>query len=229
MRKMDPTDVKGDFQTSLVTLNSFYTATSAALSLDSQRTFMTENTLMAAAVLWEGFISDLLVAYINRDATRFRMHLKDALEHGLTTKQATILERYAPLNIPTHLSKAEIQELVDRSGNNITFSNFGALIDQTKVWLVQADADKFKSRSAKEKAVVNALIAVRNHLAHRSERSHRAMNETLSLGVLQTTGLRRGQRNINHVGAYLKAIVPKKNVTRLEVFLAELHTLAGTL
>lgn len=229
MRKINPTDVKRDFGSSLATLGNFFSTTNAALVLDSQRTFLAENSLLAAAVLWEGFISDLLVAYINRDATRFVTHLQDALKVGLTDKQATILRKYGRLSIPKHLSKAEIQELVDGNGNNITFSNFGALVDQTKSWLVQVDADRFRNRSAKEKAVVNALIAVRNQLAHRSERSQRAMNEALSIGSLHPTGLRRGQRKINHVGAYLKTKVTKKDVPRLEVFLTELQAIAAAL
>lgn len=229
MRKMNVADVKKDFLDSLLSLENLYITTSVALTLDSQRSFLVENSLLAAAVLWEGFISDLLVAYINRDSTRFAVHLEDALKQGLTGKQTTILQKYGRLNIPVHLKKDEIQDLVDGNGNNITFSNFGALVDQTKSWLVSVDAERFRNRSAREKAVVNSLIAVRNQLAHRSERSHKAMNDALAIGALHPTGLKRGQKNVNHVGAYLKAIVTTQNVTRLQVFLRELRTVAAEL
>lgn len=229
MRKMNPAGVKNDFITSLTELDTFYTTTSAVLTLASQRTFLTENSMLAAAVLWEGFISDLLVAYINRDSTRFSTHLRDALRHGLSDKQDTILTKYARLNIPAHLNKAEIQELVDANGNNITFSHFGALVDQTKSWLVPIDADRFRLRNQKEKSVINSLIAIRNHLAHRSERSHNAMNDALGVGALQPVGLKRGQKKINSVGPYLKTIAPGKNVTRLELFINELKIIAALL
>jgi hypothetical protein len=229
MRKMNPVDVKTDFENGLLALGKFYAVTNAVLPLDSQRTFLAENSLMAAAVLWEGFISDLLVAYINRASTRFATHLQDALKTGLTDKQIKILTNYGRLSIPSHLQKAEIQELVDGNGSNITFSNFAALIDQTKSWLVPLDAGRFSSRTAREKAVVNALIAVRNQLAHRSERSHRAMNEALNIGALHLTGLKRGQKKVNSVGTYLKTIVLKQPKTRFEIFLTELQTVAGGL
>jgi len=117
---MNPADVKQDFLDSLITLKVFYVATNSALALKSQRTFLVENSLLAAAVLWEGFISDLLVAYINRDSTRFAVHLEDALKQGLTGKQATILANYGRISIPAHLKKSEIVDLVDGNGNNIT-------------------------------------------------------------------------------------------------------------
>jgi hypothetical protein len=120
MRKMSPIDVKSDFKNSLTDLSNFYSTTNTALTLDSQRSFLVENSLLAAAVLWEGFVSDLLVAYINRDSTRFALHLEDALKQGLSEKQKTILTKYGKLNVPNHLKKEEIQDLVDGNGNNIT-------------------------------------------------------------------------------------------------------------
>jgi hypothetical protein len=171
----------------------------------------------------------LLVAYINRDSNRFAVHLKDALEEGLTAKQRAIYEGYSTFSVPAHLKKSEIQELVDARGNNVTFSNFGALGDQAQRWLVKADSDRFVKRTARERAVVNALIAVRNHLAHQSERSFVAMNDALDVGALHPTGLKRGQNNIHHVGTYLKARVASKNATRLQIFLSELRTVATAL
>lgn len=55
------------------------------------------------------------------------------------------------------------------------------------------------------------------------------MNDALAAGGLHPTGLKRGQKKINHVGSYLKAIVPARNITRLEVFLTELHGVAAAL
>lgn len=229
MRKMNPVALKTSFNANLNNLLAFYAATEPLLTLDSQRSFLVENSLLAAAIQWEGFISDLLVAYINRDSTRFATHLHDALEEGLTEKQKTMLQRYCKLSVPKHLKKADIEVLVDGRGNNVTFSNFSALADQAKRWLVQADADRFVQRSAREKAVVNALITARNHLAHQSDRSHRAMNDALAAGALNSTGLRRGQKNIDHVGAYLKAKVTANNISRFEVFVNELSNVAGAL
>ena len=181
------------------------------------------------AVQWEGFINDLLIAYINRNPSRFALHLKNALEDQMSGKQKTIYQRYVTLSVPSHLKKADIQDIVDGSGNNITFSNYQLLIDRAKTWLIPADADKFSSRSKKEQAVVNALIALRNHLAHRSERSLNAMNDALGKGELHSLKLKRGQNKVHHVGAYLKSKVTAANITRFEVFLKELSAVAKAL
>ncbi len=199
------------------------------MALDSQRSFLVENSFLAVAVQWEGFISDLLVAYINRDSSRFASHLKDALEEGLTDKQKTIFQRYCKLGVPTHLKKSDIEDLVDGRGNNVAFSNFAAMVEQARRWLVPTDASRFSNRTAREKAVVNALIDIRNHLAHQSDRSFKAMNDALAAGALHPTGLRRGQKNINHVSTYLKAKVTARNMTRFQVFVMELRNLGNAL
>lgn len=226
MRKLNPASLKADFGSSLVALRTFYADASLQLVSDSQHTFLVENTLLAAAVQWEGFVSDLLVAYINRDSSRFAVHLSDALREGLTAKQSAIYDRFASLSVPKHLKKADIEGLADVYGNNITFSNFAALEDKAKSWLVKADADRFRNRTPLQKAVVNALIAVRNHIAHRSDRSLLAMNEAMRSGALQPTGLRRGQNKVHHVGTYLKARVAPTYRPRLDVFLTELAAVA---
>lgn len=229
MRKLNPEDLKDAFVTNLDDLRDFYISSSQILLLDSQKTFQVENSLLAAAVQWEGFISDLLVAYINRNSSRFVLHLKDALESQMSDKQKTIYHRYATLSVPLHLKKSDIQDIVDGSGNNITFSNYQLLLDRAKTWLVPEDFAKFSSRSKREQSVVNALIALRNHLAHRSERSLNAMNEALSKGELHSLKLKRGQNNVHHVGAYLKSKVGNANLSRFEIFLKELSLVAKAL
>jgi hypothetical protein len=77
---MNPADVKSDFASGLNGVISFYATAKAALSGDKDKTLLAENIFLTAAVQWEGFISDLILAYVNRDSTRFGVHLRDALE-----------------------------------------------------------------------------------------------------------------------------------------------------
>src|SRR5205823_529705 len=155
----NPNDVRTDFAASLADVAAFHATANAALTGDKDKTFLVEHTFLAAAVLWEGFISDLLVAYINRDATRFRTHLKDALETTLT-----------------------------------------------------------------------AMIAIRNHIAHRSKRSGQAMNDALAKGALHGTGLGRGGPNaVNHVGSFLKSKPAGKQMARIDLYLSALGPVAAAL
>lgn len=144
---------------------------------------------MAAAVTWEGFVSDMFIALINRDATRFKQHLKDAFEAHLNTvsKQRRVFDAFGSLDFPQHLRKADVQAFADNVGNNITFPNFAELEQKVSIWLVPAHASKFNGLTVQQKAVINAVVALRNHIAHRSQRSLDAMNDTLAAGALHPT------------------------------------------
>lgn len=83
--------------------------------------------MISAATLWESFISDLIVAYINRDPSQFAIHLQHALNDDMSDKQKQIMNRYAPYKAPTSIDRATITSLIDNDGNNITFSSAQAL------------------------------------------------------------------------------------------------------
>lgn len=229
MRKMDPVAVKEDFSSGLDDLIGFYDEAFVALHRAGQRTFLAENTLLSAAVLWEGFISDLVIAYINRDSSRFSVHLRASVESALKGKQHVIYSRFANLNIPVHLSKSDIIDLIDEHKSNIAFSKYSDLQEAANRWLIANHARKFTSLTAPQKATVDALIAVRNHIAHRSDRSAIAMNDVLHKGELHITGLRRGINNVKHMGSYLKAQPAQHQASRLKLFLMMLKAISVSL
>ncbi|MCA3223205.1 MAG: hypothetical protein ING41_12580 [Burkholderiales bacterium] len=208
MRKISPNDVKSDFIDQLAALEGFYHTGFGKFSTDRDRSTLTEQSLLAAAVLWEGFVSEMFIAYINRDAARFKAHLHASFaEHvALAPKQQRTFETFGALTFPEHLTKSDVQTLADGIGNNITFPNFAELEQRAKTWLVPNHANKFRSLSAQQKAVINAVIALRNHIAHRSPRSLDAMNEVLAAGALHATGIRRTANRFHNVGAWLKAV-----------------------
>lgn len=229
MRKINPADVRADFASGLADLLNFYRATRALISSDRDRSVLAESALMGIAVLWEGFVSDLLIAYINRDSAKFAVHLKNALEAPMSSKQKNIYSKYALLTVPTHISRADIVSFLDEYGNNITFRNFAELKSQAKLWLTTANVTQINTRTTAQASVVNALIAIRNHLAHRSNRSLDAMNDALNVGALHGTGLRRGVNRVQHIGGYLKANVPGGNASRLEAIFRQIGAIAAAL
>jgi len=171
-------------------------------------------------VLWEGFLSDLIIAYINRDSSQFAVHLRNALETDLTPKQTRIYSAFTTLTIPTHLNKADVISLIDGQGNNISFSNFNDLNDAAARWLAATDAAKIANLTNAQKAILNALTAVRNQIAHRSEQAHKAMQIALSAGALYPTGLQRGTNAVSQIGSYLKARPQGHASKRIEIFLS---------
>lgn len=229
MRKMNPNSVRTDFAGGLDNVIGFYTEAEAVLTGDRDKTLLVESTFLSAAVLWEGFISDLFLAYINRDATQFAEHLRASLREGLRGKQRLIFDDYGGLTVPRHLTKDAISNLIDPNGGNVAFRNYAEMIAGANRWLTDASKAGIVSRTAGEQATVSATIAIRNHIAHRSSRSHTAMNEALGAGGLHNTGLQRPVNGVNHLGKYLKSRPNPNGPPRVQLYLTALRHIASQL
>jgi hypothetical protein len=229
MRKISPQDVRDDFTAQLTDLTRFYQTGMSALSNDKDQSTLTEHSLLAAAVAWEGFVSDLFIAYINGDATRFKQHLQDSFDAHIRTQEKPnrVFQRFGKLQFPNHLTKSDVQSLANSTGNNITFPNFAELEDRASIWLVNAHAERFKNLSKSQKALVDAVIGLRNHVAHRSQRSLDAMNALLAQGALFPLGIKRKDNKFHNVGAWLKATPAKLNESRIERIIGSLQIIAA--
>lgn len=224
MRKISPGGVRDDFRQQLTDLTQFHNRGFAAFTSETDQSTLTEHSLLAAAVTWEGFVSDMFIAYINRDATRFKQQLKASFDVHVNTASTPmrVFEKFGILTFPTHLKKADVLALANSTGNNITFSSFDLLEEKADKWLVAAHATKFSGLTAQQKAVVNSVIALRNHIAHRSQRSLDAMNEILARGVLHPTGIQRLNNRFHNVGAWLKSTPAGRNETRFAIIMRTL-------
>ena len=230
MRKISPEAVRDDYRQQLRDLSAFHRAGFTAFTSDADRSTLTEHSLMAAAVTWEGFVSDMFIALINRDATRFKQHLKDAFDAHLSTvsKPRRVFDAFGSLDFPQHMKKADIQAFADNVGNNITFPNFAELEQKANIWLVPAHAGKFTGLTVQQKAVINAVVALRNHIAHRSQRSLDAMNDALVAGALHPTGIQRGANRFHMVGAWLKAKPVGRPNSRFDLIVRVLDAVGAT-
>lgn len=230
MRKIDPDSVKTDFAEQIEGLEAFHGRVYGSLTSDADKTLLAEATFMSSAVAWEGFLSDLVVAYINRDSSQFADHLKRSLEAALAGKQRLILDRHCTVSMPRHMTRADILELLDASGSNITFQGVGDLKDMTRVWLVAAHHAKFDALTGPQAAMIAAWVAIRNHVAHRSTVSLERVNACLAASALHGTGLQRDQNKVRQVGAHLKARAPGQNgATRLLTYTTNMKAIAAAL
>jgi hypothetical protein len=229
MKKINLNDVRADFASGLTDISHFYATAHAAITGDRDRTFLAENTFLSAAVLWEGYISDLFLAYINRDPTQFRLHLQNALKEAIAdkAKPARIFDSYGKLAIPEHLPKSDIVQLIDPRGSNITFRNYDDLKDGADRYLAENHRAAIDHLAAADQRTIDAMIAIRNHIAHRSGQSYTAMNTALGAGALHNTGLRRGANNVREIGPWLKARPQPLQPTRIELFLTRIGGIAA--
>ncbi|MCU1033270.1 hypothetical protein JAK64_05835 [Stenotrophomonas maltophilia] len=230
MRKIDPASVKADFIEQLDAIKGFFDTTCTKLDNSTDQSTLAEHMLMAAAVAWEGFISDLFIALMNRDSSQLARHLENSFNELLrdSGKPLAAFKRFGKLEFPKHLKKIDVQSLANPSGNNITFSNYDRLETGAATFLCADDAKKFKSIKPSEKAVIDSLLAVRNQIAHRSERSSTAMHAALANGALHSTGLKRGERRPSNVGAWLKAKPSPAKDRRLFIFIETLKVVANS-
>jgi len=230
LRKISPDSVRDDFRQQLANLIVFHSTGFPAFSSETDQSTLTEHCLLAAAVAWEGFISDMFIAFINRDSTRFKEHLKASFEEhiGTSATPRRVFDAFGSLNLPVHLKKVDVLTLANSVGNNITFSHFDDLEQRANTWLIADHAAKFSGLSAQQKAVINSVIALRNHIAHRSQRSLDAMNDVLSRGALHPTGLRRLGNRFHNVGAWLKATPVGRAETRFATIIRMLDDIGAT-
>lgn len=230
MRKIDPISVRDDFLSQLDEIRAFYASGLIGFKTEADHSRLTEHMLLALAVSWEGFVSDMFIAYINRDPAKFKVHLEASFRSHLkdSNKPKAVFDRFGKLSFPKHLSKADVQALANSSGNNITFSSYARLLEGAQAMLVAAHCAKFSSLSAQKRAIVDALISIRNHVAHRSDRSGEAMNNALLVGALYTTGLKRGVNKTYNVGVWLKSKPTVRHKSRLDILIDSLEQIART-
>lgn len=207
MRTQDPATIRPDFEAALDGIDAAFTASETSVPGDPNKKLIAEYLFVAMASLLEGFISDLIIAYINRDATRFKEFFINNLEikaKDVKDDQAQRAKDLVEMSMP-HLSVDKIRKLLDPSGANIAFPLTASMKETSAKWLVNDDRDRFTGLSQQHAAILDAIKKIRNYLAHRSANAETAMQEMLFAANLPAE-LKRGQNNVNDVGAYLRAL-----------------------
>lgn len=206
MRKINAASVKADFSALVTDLRDFHTRIEAFLTSKKDISTLAETTALRLAVTWEGFVSDLFVAYINRDCSTYAAHLQRAFEDEFSGKQKDIFDRFGDLSFPAHMDRATVLSLVDRQDQNITFRTAEEMRKRARLWLAPVDQARFHALNSRDRAVIDLLVSIRNHLAHQSKSSLDRMNAALAAAALHPTGLQRGARGVSNVGSYLKSV-----------------------
>ena len=222
MRTQDPANIRADFDKSLTDVENAFTASEASLPDDRTKKLIAEYLFVAAATLFEGFVSDLFVAYINRNSEKFRAYLIGKINIDTKDEYAKRSMDYIEKTMP-HPTVERIREILDPSGYNVTFKTTDEMKESAGKWLANIDKTKFTSVSTQQCAIIDLVKAVRNFLAHRSQSADDTM-QTALIATNLPAALRRGNKKVAEVGVYLRAT--KNNQCRLSHFLVELQGLA---
>ena len=93
------------------------------------------------AILLEGYISDLFVAYINRDNSVFSTYLVGKMAIETSDAHAKRAKNLATISIGQHLKAADIRSILDSRDYNITLSKVAEMKAGAGQWL----ADPYKT------------------------------------------------------------------------------------
>jgi len=211
MRKRNPTSAVEDFHEAVDDLVHYYERMydgiahfSDALSLLSS---LAEQTLFTLAALWEAFVSDYFMSSINRDAEKFNTDLRERMKKSVKDRFGDQVIDYVRFTLPNNPSLETIGGMAARDERNLAFKDTESMISRASEWLSERHSSRFQALSAEERDTLDALIKIRNYVAHRSEFASEEMEEALKR-LAQHPGTRdlgRGTRRVNKVGAYLKA------------------------
>ncbi len=229
MRKRDPRTVRFEFKQELDWLLDHYDRMQTHVEAGDPKHRLHDrgqlacSTFIAAFTEFEGFLSNLFLAYLNKDFSVYRTWLKTRFDTSVKGKFGVGVLSRAALKIPEHVSLSGVRDIVDSDGWNLTFKNADAMIDRAKEWLATPHANRVSSLDAHDKRLFDTAIAIRNYIAHGSDNAHVVMNKKLATvdGGGPNAGLGRGSRQINDAGKFLKKQVWSRGGDRMCSFYLE--------
>lgn len=235
MRKVDPVGVKSDFNAFTVEREAHFTRVEALLkgSAHEKRdlSVLSETMLHSVYVAFEVFLSDLMLAYINRDFSVYQESLTRRINASVSSKFGIGAAARTNFAVSRHIKIQDLEQLIDPTGWNLTFKDVSELQSKFADWVVPAYGAGVSTLSESDKRLIDTARAIRNFIAHRSEGSKRIMNDkllTVSSGPMcPNLSLPRGNHEINDVGAYLKA--NSGGQRRLITFMERLKNIAASL
>jgi hypothetical protein len=187
---------------------------------------LVEQCVLGVTVLWEGFIHDLIVAYIEQRPDECVRFHKDRVTNSIREKNQIFLT-WITINVPAILNKADIESMVDPKGFNLTAESAAALTKLTNQVLPGASARKFALNEPDGK-FIDLAISMRNYLSHHSAGSLATMKQRLAdYQRVDKTSPLRGK--FTHMGPYLMRTLRGAPGSRAKVIAQNLSGIAGKL
>jgi len=210
MRKVDPNDVRTDFaSTSQQVVDHFdrLAAVVAGTTREADISQLATQSFLALFVAFERFTSDLLFAYLNRDPSAYQAALSNRIKSSVKDKHGAAASARVTVHTKKHLSLAELEDLVDPTGWNLTFNTVDKLKDYATANLAQAHRNRLNSINAHETRLIDTARTIRDFIAHQSDGSKKRMHDALA--TVETGAhnrhLGRGGNKVQSIGACLKA------------------------
>ncbi len=230
MRKINPDAVRADFDAAADEVRALYEATIAAMPAEQARiSQMAEQSVLMLGVLFEGFVTDLLAAYVNRDSSTLVVDLEQRMRQSLSSRfGAAAVAAISTIAFKAHLDKAESYAVLDKEGRNFSYGDAAGLVGKAGQVLTPAHAAGFVALDAADLAILDAMKLMRHWVAHRSTTAKTSMNDALGSADLPAE-LQRGTRQINNLGAHLKAQAGAPPTPRVLHYIAQVRRIGAAL
>lgn len=225
MRTQDSANIRTDFESAIADVETAVAASEQSVAADAAKKLIAEYAFVSMATLFEGFVSDLFVAYINRNSQRFRDHLLNLVSLEADDAYAKRAVPFVEKSMP-HLAVDHIRSILDSRGYNITFPTTVQMKESAGTWLSDADKACFIGTTPQECSIIDLTKAIRNFLAHRSQSADTTMQAALVSAGLPAE-LRRAINNVADVGVYLRAI--QNGDSRLRFLIQQLRAFGARL
>jgi hypothetical protein len=211
MRKSNPDNVRTDFATELTALIAYFERVRQAVSgsvhekADSSR--LAESVFVSAYVAFEGFTSNLFIAYLNRDPTLFQQSFDTRIRTSVTEKFSPWHSARVNFSNIRHINVDALREIIDPSQKNMTFRSAAFMKQRAADWLAAPYRNRLHGLTAHDDRLIDTAREIRNYISHRSDSSHQEMNlhlNTIDQGP-PNTDLGRGANLVQAVGSFLKS------------------------
>jgi len=211
VRKVDRAGVLADFQNSCTDLvarfDRLVASATATTTSDGDISFLATQSFLTLFVSFERFCSDLVLAYMNADFSKYQADLASRIDASIAGKFNSATAALVKFNPKLHVSVSELEELVDPTGWNLTFQTTSKLKEFATKSLIDAHAARINAITLPEGRLIDSARAIRDFIAHQSRGSKARMNDCLS--TIEVGGhnnhLGRGVNEVRLVGVYLKA------------------------
>jgi hypothetical protein len=135
--------------------------------------------VLSLAVMWEAFVSDLILTYVTVSPETYLQNLKKRIDQSLNDKFGPGVAKRIRFTCPQNFNRAVAHSFLDHKGRNVTANSAQDLADRANEFLTGSLARKF-SLDSDDRMFVDVLLGVRNFLSHRSKQSLAVLKKSVS-------------------------------------------------
>lgn len=210
---------------------SYYMDSVRTLNHPDARAIASENYVLSSAVLFERFINDLMLAYINNDCRKFSSHIEASIESCLKPHSKTLngYRHFGVFSRKNNIKKSDLERILYPLGRIDSLYSYNTIQKRAKKWLNESHYMKFHMVHQEKRTIVDVLIAFRNDLAHSSPGSRKKLILLLRKKELLTTNLQLNKNSFKNAGAYLRVKPSGTNDTRARYLIRTITEVARDL